>query len=210
MKRKGRFLAAALFFIIASCAVITVNIYFPEKDVKEAYKNLEKELMTPDNTAPDKKPQGQPQEQKPESSLRFDLVAPLYAQESGLAERISALVRKMPDVVAAYKEIGAKLPELDKLRDRGAVGEADNGMLVLREGTLSPSEKQLVDSTNENRKTVIKGMAKAIVRINRAPENPENLKQVTAQATEQFASIRRDSAKKGWWIQDTNGNWSKK
>jgi len=53
-------------------------------------------------------------------------------------------------------------------------------------------------------------MGKAIVRINRGPENEQNLKQVMPQAVEQFASIRRDSAQKGWWIQDSYGNWSRK
>ncbi len=53
-------------------------------------------------------------------------------------------------------------------------------------------------------------MAKAIVRINKVPENESNLNQVMPQATEQFAAIRRDSAKKGWWIQDTSGIWNKK
>jgi hypothetical protein len=63
---------------------------------------------------------------------------------------------------------------------------------------------------NQNRQTVIQGMTKAIIRINRLPENEANLNQVMPQATEQFASIRRDSAKKGWWIQDPSGNWAKK
>jgi hypothetical protein len=53
-------------------------------------------------------------------------------------------------------------------------------------------------------------MAKAIIRVNRVPENSENLNQVTPQAKEQFAGIRRDAAKKGWWIQDANGNWGRK
>jgi hypothetical protein len=63
---------------------------------------------------------------------------------------------------------------------------------------------------NANRKTVVSGMAKAIIRINRVPENEQNLKQVMPQAVEQFAAIRRDSAKKGWWIQSPDGNWSRK
>lgn len=80
----------------------------------------------------------------------------------------------------------------------------------MRGKTLTPDDEKIVKMENENRKTVMKGMAKAIIRINRVPENEENLKQVMPQAIEQFASIRRDSAKKGWWIQDTNGNWTKK
>ena len=38
-------LGALLSF--AACAIITVNVYFPEKDVKAAYKSLEDELLEP-------------------------------------------------------------------------------------------------------------------------------------------------------------------
>jgi len=205
MKKRMKLIVLALFIIIASCAVITVNIYFPEKDVKEAYKNLEKELMTTDKKMEDIKPEG-----KPESSIRFELISSAYAQEAGLADRISEIVKKMPDVVNAYREMGARIADTDRLRDSGAAGEGKDGLLVVREKTITPAEKKIVDMENENRKTVMKGMAKAIIRINRVPENEENLKQVMPQATEQFAAIRRDSAKKGWWIQDAGGNWSRK
>ena len=208
MKRRFRFAVGALFFIIASCAVITVNIYFPEKDVKEAYKTLEKELMTPgkkmDETKPEKAPTG-----KPESWLRFEFAA-AYAQESGLAGNIAEIVKKMPDVVNAYREMGARVADTDRLRDGGSVGEGKDGLLVIREKNLSPADRQIVENENANRKTVINGMAKAIIRINRAQETPDNLRQVMPQAAAQFASIRRDSAKKGWWIQDANGNWGHK
>ena len=205
MKGKIKFLSTGIFFIFVSCAVITVNIYFPEKDVKEAYKTLEKELMGTDQKTDEKKPAG-----KPESSIRFEFITSAYAQESGLAEKIADMVKKMPDVVNAYKEMGARISDTDRLRDSGVVGEGNGGLLVVREGKLSPANQKLSDLENENRKTVMKGMAKAIIRLNKQPENEANLKQVTPQAVEQFASIRRDSAKKGWWIQDASGNWSKK
>jgi uncharacterized protein YdbL (DUF1318 family) len=204
MKRKFSFVSIALFFIL-SCAVITVNIYFPEKDVREAYKVLEKELMGTDEKTDENKP-----ESKPESSINFELIPSAYAQESELADKISETVKKMPEVVNAYKEMGDRLGDIDRIRDSGAVGEGNKGLLVIREGTLIPADKKLVDMENENRKTVMKGMAKAIIRINRVKENEANLNQVMPQAVEQFASIRRDSAKKGWWIQDPNGNWVKK
>jgi uncharacterized protein YdbL (DUF1318 family) len=205
MEKKVKLIAVALFFIIVSCAVITVNIYFPEKDVKEAYKTLEKELMDTDKKPDEKKPEG-----KPESSMKFELFASAYAQEAGVADKISETVKKMPDVVNAYKEMGARITDIDRLRDSGVVGEGKDGLLVVREGTLNATDKKIVDKENENRRTVMKGMAKAIIRINRAPENEANLNQVMPQAVEQFASIRRDSAKKGWWVQDVNGNWTKK
>jgi uncharacterized protein YdbL (DUF1318 family) len=201
MKKKVKLIVVALFFIVMACAVITVNIYFPEKDVKEAYKNLEKELMKPD----EEKPKG-----KTESSIRFEFISSAYAQEAGLADKISEIIKKMPDVVNAYKEMGARIADIDRLRDGGIVGEGKDGLLIVREGTLNENDKKLIDRENENRRTVMKGMAKAIIRINRVPENEANLNQVMSQAVEQFAAIRRDSAKKGWWIQDTNGNWTKK
>ena len=213
---KGARILAAAFFLVASCAVITVNVYFPQKEVKAAYKDLEDELMKPDNsTKPGSQPRETPGKEKPsgetpESSIQFNFVGTAFAQDSDLAQRIVDIIKRMPDVVAAYREIGSVIPQLDRLRSSGAVGEANNGMLVPREGYVSPADGQLVDMVNKDRKIVINGMARAIIRINRQPENAENLKQVLPQATEQFAGIRRDRAKKGWWIQDRNGIWMKK
>ena len=210
MKKRIKFLGFACLLIITACAVITVNVYFPEKDVQEAYKTLEKELMT-DQKGGELKPLTKPEEKnKPESSIRFELLATAYAQEAGMADKIAEFVKKMPDVVNAYKEMGARIADTDRLRDSGAVGEGKDGLLSPREKTLSPADKKLVDLENENRRTVIKGMAKAIIRVNRAQETPENFNQVMPQATEQFAGIRREAAKKGWWIQDANGNWGRK
>jgi hypothetical protein len=211
MRKKDRIWMGILFLILlVACATITVNIYFPEKDVKEAYQALEKDLMTPEKGNVDQQPKDKP-DAKPGSSIRFEVVGSAYAQESGLAEKIAQSVKKMPDVVNAYKEMGARVGDIDRLREKGAVGEANNGLLAVRdEKLLSPDDKKLMAMENENRKTVMNGMGKAIVRINRVPENEQNLKQVMPQAVEQFASIRRDSAQKGWWIQDSYGNWSRK
>jgi hypothetical protein len=198
--------AGILFFMMASCMVITVNIYFPEKEVKEAFKALEKELMTPEGEKSKPKP-----DVKPESSIRFEWVSSAHAQEPGLSNQIAEIVRKMPDVVNAYKEMGARIADIDKMRDSGAVGEGNSGMLVIRdEKLLTATQKNLIAAENENRRTVINGMARAIIRINRVPENDQNLKQVLPQAVEQFASLRRDAAKKGWWIQSPDGNWGRK
>jgi len=208
MNNRVKGIAGILFLILVSCAIITVNIYFPEKEVKEAYKELEKELMTPGG--PGKEPTSKP-EGKPEGSLKFEFISSAYAQEAGLADNIAQIVKRMPEVVNAYKEMGARLPETDKLRDSGAVGEGKDGLLVVRdEKLMTPENRRLVDMENGNRRTVINGMARAIIRINRVPENEANLKQVLPQAVEQFAALRRDSAKKGWWIQDQYGNWARK
>jgi len=204
MKGKARLLMFGFVFLIVSCAVITVNIYFPEKDVKEAYKTLEKELMGTDSKKDDQK-----SESKPQSFFRYEFVKTAYAEE-GLSDKLSETMKKMPDVVNAYKEMGARIDKIDRLRDMGAVGESKDGLLVIREGKLSEEDKKLIAEENENRKTVMRGMARAMVRINRDRETEETIKKVMPQAVEYFASLRRDSAKKGWWIQNPDGNWVKK
>jgi hypothetical protein len=208
MNHRIKGIAGILLLVLVSCAIITVNVYFPEKEVKEAYKELEKELMAPES--PGQEPKSKP-EGKPEGSSKFELISSAYAQEPGLADNIAQIVKRMPEVVSAYKEMGGRLPAIDKLRDSGALGEGKDGLLVVRdEKLMTPEGKRLVEMENGNRRTVMNGMARAIIRINRVPENDSNLKQVLPQATEQFAAIRRDSSKKGWWIQDQYGNWARK
>ena len=204
--RAGLFLS----ILLISCAIITVNIYFPEKEVQEAYKALEKELMTPEGN----KPEGTPEkktETPPQSSIRWEWVASAMAQPSELSGKIADVVKKMPDVVAAYREMGSRLSKIDRLRDSRVVGEGKNGLLAVRdEKGVTPADRSLISAENENRGTIMNGMARAIVRINRVPENEQNIKQVMSQAMEQFASVRRSSAKKGWWVQESDGNWSQK
>ena len=206
MKKKVAVLTGMLFFAMVSCMEITVNVYFPEKEAADAFKILEKELMPPEGEKQEPKPDA-----KPESSIKFELVTSAYAQEPTLSEKIAEMMKKMPDVVNAYKEMGARIGELDKFRDNGAVGIGNSGLLVFRdEELLTPDQKKLVSAENESRKTIINGMAKAIIRINRVPENEQNLKQVMPQAGKLFAAIRQEMAKKGWWIQSPDGNWTRK
>ena len=45
---RSRFLKGVLAiacFLLAACAVITVNVYFPEKAAKEAYQSLDEMLL---------------------------------------------------------------------------------------------------------------------------------------------------------------------
>jgi len=201
MRRK--FFIFGLISFLVSCAVITVNIYFPEKDVKEAYKSLEDELMKPE------KPQKGKSDKK-QSILNIDIVTPLYAQEEGLAKKITETIKKMPEVIDAYRRMGGRLEEIDRLRDSGVVGEGNNGLLLNRSNSLSEEERKLIQNENEDRKIVMKGMAKAIVKINGLPDNESNIKQVMPQAVKQFVSVKREKAKSGWWIQDDDGKWYKK
>ena len=205
----------------AACANITVNIYFPEKDVKSAYKSLEEELLhTP------KKEQEQAPTQSPTSSLRqgrqlllvamtrasqMTLVTEAIAQDD-LSRRITEEIKGYPEVVAAYKGIGQRLPRMNQLRKRGLAGEANDGKAVLRANPpqVGDAETALLREENSDREVVINGMAKAILKLTQQGGTPANQAKVKTQASETFASIRREAAHPGWWIQLPNGTWTRK
>ena len=58
-----------------------------------------------------------------------------------------------------------------------------------------------MNSENESRKTVITGMAKAIVKINKQPITDTAIKQVLGKAAETFADTRREEAT---WVAGLN------
>jgi len=219
-RHKDRLLIVTLGALLsfAACAIITVNVYFPEKDVKAAYKSLEDELLEP---AP-KKP-GSTSSPKPSSRLegrsllavadvwRVALVPDAFAQDD-LAQRIAEEIKGYPEVVAAYKGLGQRLERLNQLRDQELVGEGRDGKVVLRAKPpkVGETEAKLVEEENKDREVIISGMAKAILKLTKQESSSANLAKVKPQASETFASLRRDKAKPGWWVQLPDGTWKRK
>jgi len=220
-----------MFFIpLPSCAIVTVNIYFPAEEVKEAYKSLEEELLKAPKEAPEpgktpekEKPKGQPQSlreypEKPQLESRrvivlkrrFDInIGTTAWAEGNLSEQITNEIRKMTDVMQAFRSRGKRLPSINDLLSQGKVGEGNKGLLV-RRGNLAGEEIADFNAENSDRQIIIRGMAKAIVKINKLDPTPENIKSVLPQAGEQFAAVRRDEAQPGWEIQLPDGRWVKK
>jgi uncharacterized protein YdbL (DUF1318 family) len=95
------------------------------------------------------------------------------------------------------------------MRSQGKVGEGNKGLLVQR-GGFTGEEMAAFSAENADRRIIIRGMAVAIVKINKIDPTPENINRVLPQAAEQFAAVRRDKAKPGWWIQLPDGRWVQK
>ncbi len=214
---------------LISCATITVNVYFPAEEVKQAYTNLEEEFLLEDiqegtdTTAPQAPP-------PPGSSLReyyeeeptitvtkvvpltgefnFDIINKAFAQEN-IARTIEAELKKMPNVVKAFQSRSARRGKIYALLGSNTVGEGNNGMLVAR-GDLTATDKSEMNAENKDRKTIIKGMTTAILKLNNLENTPANDKKVYPEAAEQFAATRRDAAKSGWSVQLPNGKWARK
>jgi hypothetical protein len=210
---------AGLVGLLAACAVITVNVYFPEKDVKQAYKSLD-DMLLQTNKTPETKDEKQPvdtpkePEKKPVSMLPMalpavSLISKAYAQDE-LGNKLAGELSGIPEVQKAYEEMRARLPQMNTLRDSGAIGEAADGSVVVRDPSKAGNAGAVVQAENNNRKTVITNMARAILRINKQPENKNTMKQVIGKAAATFAETKRDQAKAGWWIQLGNGRWVQK
>ena len=203
----------------AACAIITVNVYFPEKDVKSAYKSLEDELLQPTPKKQDSAPAPKPSSRLdlPRSISagiaywRIALVPDAFAQED-LSQRIAEEIKNYPEVLAAYKGLSQRLTRLNQLRDQGLVGEGKDGKVVLRAKPpqVGDAEVKLLEEENKDRDVIISGMAKAILKLTKQEPTSANLGNVKKQAFETFASLRRDKAQPGWWVQLPDGTWKKK
>ena len=225
-----RWLFPLLCALMAACAVITVNVYFPEKAVKEAYKSLDEMLLKnaakqPDTdkqpdaepSQPDAKPGTEPArpDKKPRSGIFNELPSFLFCGVAHAAEKdsdtLAVEMASMPAVVKAFDEMGKRLPHLSKLFDNAAVGLTNQGLVTVRDKTkVTAQDEMLVNQENQNRKTVVGSMAKAILKINKVKESKGALDQVLGKAAAAYAETKRDAAKSGWWIQFQDGRWLQK
>lgn len=205
--------------LLASCAIITVNVYFPEKAVKEAYKSLDEMLLkTEGEKLPnaEKQPAGKPDAPQPgqKSSLRdlfpdISFASVAHAADNG--DDLAIELGSMPEVASAYAEMSQRLSDLNALFDRGTVGLTGQGLVTVRDkAKASSKDEALVGAENKNRKTIISGMAKAILKITKQEATKAALDQTMGKAAATYAETKRESAKPGWWMQLQNGKWVQK
>ena len=77
-------------FLIVSCATITVNVYFPAEEVRDAYSSLEEEFLEQDEDA-DQTPETQTVSPTPEPQSKN-----IYPDEPALSEtKVIVIKRKI-------------------------------------------------------------------------------------------------------------------
>lgn len=223
---KGRLITSVLAlacFLFSACAVITVNVYFPEKAAKEAYKSLDDMLLKPGE-----KPSGgsaplapaPPVEQQSPQSRLFDrvpslsLVSEAWAADTDAdADALAVELSSMPEVLKAYDEMSGRLPRLTALFNSGAIGISKQGLVVAppaAKAKLAPQDESMLAAENQSRKIVVMSMAKAILKLQKQKETKEALNQVLGRAAATFAETKREAAKPGWWMQLPNDRWVQK
>lgn len=206
-------LVLLMCFLIVSCATITVNVYFPAEEVRDAYSSLEEEFLeqgdddsttdqtpTTETVSPTPEPQSRnvyPDEPvlsekkvvviKREISLDFSNYA--WAQ-GNISQQIAQKIRAMPEVIDAYRSRGQRKDVIDQMVSQNKVAEGSQGLLV-KKAALNASETSAFNAENADRKIIIQGMARAIVEINNLDPTPENINKVLPEAARQFASVKR-------------------
>jgi hypothetical protein len=215
-----RWLLTACCALLAACAIITVNVYFPEEGAKQAYKSLDDMLLK--NSA-DKAPKGDSkpgaEKAEPSSKLQFHIFKDLSAfsfvgvahADDKFGDDLAVELAGMPEVNKAYDEMNKRLPRLTTLFNSGAVGLTSQGLVTVRDKSgVNAQDEALVNAENQSRKVVITSMAKAIVKLTKQADTKAVLDQMLGKAAATYAETKRDAARPGWWMQLANGRWVQK
>lgn len=216
-----KLLFAAACGLLVSCAIITVNVYFPEKAVKDAYKSVDgmmlkdsgETLPTLENAPPDKKditPKTKPLSWFIRNLPTISFTATAHAAENS-ADELAVELASMPDVTRAYEVMSKNLGRLRELQASGAVGLTSQGLISVRDKTkMTPQDEAVLKSENDSRKTIITGMAKAILKLNNQSASKADMDQLLGKSAATYAETKRDEAAPGWWLQLPSGRWVQK
>ncbi len=201
----GTSFAAAL--LLTAC--VTINVYFPAAEAKEAAKEFVDKVIGDDTPDTDAKPAPQtPGGQGGSASLQskrsFDWLALIgigtaYAQES------ADISIKTPAIQAIQNRMATRFQtQLAAGFDAGALGLTRDGMVEVRDASkLALKDRvaitQAVADDNRDRKAVYREVAVA----NGHPEWESQIRGIFAQ---QWIA----SAHSGWWYQDAGGSWKQK
>ena len=100
---------------------------------------------------------------------------------------------------------------LDWLR-KEIIGEASAGLLVFIVDRKEVDREVLARVANENddRRIIMRGMAKAVISINRVQIDERNIAAHIPATQKEFSAVRRRLSPKGTWVQLPDGQWVKK
>jgi uncharacterized protein YdbL (DUF1318 family) len=183
--------------VLTQTACVTVNVNFPESAVQKAtddyvrdlYRAKEKGKTTP----------GSEQTAAPTSKLTSFFSSILI--ESAYADDFKVQSTKADQIKARLK---SRLDDLISQKRSGNVGESNDGKLVVKATGLPPllmkKVKTLVDEDNSDRMDLYKEVA------NLNGLGSSGISTVQKSFARSFQSL----SPSGTWIQDSDGNWTKK
>jgi uncharacterized protein YdbL (DUF1318 family) len=184
-------------------ACVTINVYFPAAEAKEAAKEFVEKVIGDEATQPQEKAE------KPGGGMsallqRIDPLS-LVGIGSAYAQGQPDITIKTPAIQAIQARMASRFDAtLRSGFDSGALGFGRDGLIVVRDaGKLELKNRvgmqQAVADDNRDRKAVYHEVAVA----NGHPEWETQIREV-------FARQWIASARGGWWYQDGSGGWKQK
>lgn len=185
----------AMAFLATAC--VTVNIYFPAPEVREAAERIVDETW---GGAAAPVPGPQSSLARSVLAAAAQLFSPSEAHAADVDVNVStAAIRAIKD---AMKQ---RSPQLKPHLASGAVGVGKDGMLVVRDGgaadlATKATVRRLVDAENKDRDALYREIATA---NNYGAERVDDIRSI-------FAQTWKEKAEAGWWVQGADGAWKKK
>ena len=206
--KAARWMGASVASMWALTACVTINVYFPAAEAKEAAKEFVEKVIGDDAQQAQPKPDGggmalQSAPREVQAAGGFDPlmligIGPAYAQAT------PNFKIQTPAIQAIQSRMDGRFDSLRPGFDAGALGFSSDGLVVVRDASkLGLKDRvtvnQAVADDNRDRKAVYREVAVA----NGHPEWEGQIRSV-------FAKQWIDSAHKGWWYQDASGTWKQK
>jgi uncharacterized protein YdbL (DUF1318 family) len=199
---------------VALSACVTINVYFPAAEAKEAAREFVENVIGDEAQAPkpgERGPGGQSASLQRESDALAELASIARQVDIWAVLGVGAAHAQSPDITIktpAIQAIQARMAERfeSQLRagfEAGALGFASDGTIVVRDASKLPLKDRVainsaVADDNRDRKAVYREVAVA----NGHPEWEDRIREV-------FAKQWIDSARSGWWYQSA-GAWKQK
>ncbi|NPU99110.1 MAG: DUF1318 domain-containing protein [Candidatus Omnitrophica bacterium] len=194
----------SLAFALASCVSLTVNIYFPTAEIKQAAEEIEQRVRTGQGA------EGlQGRLDFAPARRYFSLAISLGGADAWAGEEVDIDI-KSPGIIQIIESRTKRYKEIEPYMDKGILGETLNGYLALRDKAgLNLKElnavKKLMDAENAERAALYK----EILTANKVELNKENI----AKVAQLFAEAIREKLKAGHWYmvkKEPKEEWAQK
>lgn len=199
MKRLA-ILATLSATMVVAAACVTINVYFPEADAKQAADKFIDGVWGEEGTEAPAEPQPVPPGDQPQAAaaaiLNF-LIPAAHAQPD--------ISISTPAIESIQKRMDRRFEEhLRQYFESGAIGLTNDALIAVRDLSAVPLSdrnrvNQVVAEENADRRAVYREIAVA----NDHPEWEDRIRDI-------FAERWVDRARSGWWYQDEGGNWVQK
>lgn len=186
------------FFLVNGC--ITVNVNFPEAAVQQASDNYVEQLYrlreeSQKQQSPSAEPKSGQGAQNSQQNNPWSLFIPqAWAVEFRVqSELISEIQRREVQ----------RLDQVDRFKREGFIGENNRGLLEMR-GEPKALQKRRMESLIKDENQDRNRLYDEILRVN----GMDSRQRVTV--TDKFANSFQAKSPKGTWVQNPQGQWSRK